>query len=216
VERDLFSVREADTEGSAKEVVPESKDSLVDPIVIQEEDHLDPSIRLFSMLDSNPDLAKIVETLLKSQSPSPKPIKENSNVNTLLWEVLKLALSRGDRDSSSDDVRKPKKEIPKFGPDDSVMGFFSFFRSHAVSSWKVPENSKEFVPYFESAIQGDKSLRKEYWDLKNRHTDWTFKDIIFHLIESFDGISEAVKCLILLKRYFKVSMRVYQVFVLGF
>ncbi len=56
----MFSVREADTEGSAKEVVPESKDSLVDPIVIQEEDHLDPSTRLFSMLDSNRDLAKIV------------------------------------------------------------------------------------------------------------------------------------------------------------
>ena len=111
MERDLFSVREADTEGSAKEVVPESKDSLVDPIVIQEEDHLDPSIRLFSMLDSNPDLAKIVEALLKSQSPSPKPIKENSNVNTLLLEVLKLALNRGDRDSSSDVVRKQKRRF---------------------------------------------------------------------------------------------------------
>jgi hypothetical protein len=33
-ERDLFS---ADTEGSAKEVVQELKESLVDPIVIQEE-----------------------------------------------------------------------------------------------------------------------------------------------------------------------------------
>ncbi len=86
------------------------------------------------MLDSNPDLAKIVEALLKSQSPSPKPIKENPSVNTLLLEVLNLALNRGDRDSSSNDVRKPKKEIPKFGIDDSVMGFFSFFRSHAVAS----------------------------------------------------------------------------------
>jgi hypothetical protein len=161
LEREFFSVREA--VDSAEKVVPESKESLEEPIVVQDDDHLDPSIRLFSMLDSNPGLAKVVESLLKSQSSSPKESQDNSSANVLLLEVLKLALSKGsDNNSHSDDVRKPKKEIPKFGSDDSVMGFFSFFRSHAVSSWKVPESSNEFVSYFESAIQGDKNLRKEY------------------------------------------------------
>ncbi len=103
-----------------------------------------------------------------------------------------MELSNGsDSNSHSDYARKPKKEIRKYGTDDSLMSFFSFLVRMMFLSRKVPENSYEFVSYFESAIQGDKNLRKEYCDVKNRHINWSFKDIVFHLIESFDGISNA-------------------------
>jgi hypothetical protein len=68
------------------------------------------------------------------------------------------------------------------------MGFCSFFRSQAVLSWKISEDSPEFISFFESAIQDDKELRKAYMNLKERHKDWTFKEIIFSLIDSIDGI----------------------------
>ncbi len=81
--QDLFSG--VDAGGSVHQQVRDSQESEQD-IIIQDEE-LDPSLRLFSMLDSKPELSKLLERLLKSQSSSPSKEKD-----TLLLEVLKLAL----------------------------------------------------------------------------------------------------------------------------
>jgi hypothetical protein len=176
---------------------------------IESSDEMDPMLLLFTMLDSQRGNGKSLRDMLESlvngnkqqpgkaaAAPAMDSNKDN-NVTTLLEIIKLLLLSKDIRSASSDEKKedldlptKPKKYAPKMKDEESVMGFFSFFKSQA-KSWGVLEDSKMFMDYFESAIQDNREVRKEYWTIKNRHPDWKTQEIVHWLIEIVDEISAA-------------------------
>jgi hypothetical protein len=125
---------------------------------VESSDEMDPMLLLFTMLDSQRESGKSLRDMLESmvsgrqsqaKTAAAKATVDSNKQDTLvtnLFEIIKTLLQK-DRKASVleekdlDLPTKPKKYAPKMKDEESVMGFFSFFKSQA-KSWGIAEDSK--------------------------------------------------------------------------